>query len=102
MLLEMSDRDRAAALKSAGETRSVRAEVKQLLQCGSLTLLDVFERASENDLLAGIKVGTIITSLPPMGKVSTKRLMEEIGIAENRTIRGLGSRQREALIERFS
>jgi TfoX/Sxy family transcriptional regulator of competence genes len=37
-----------------------------------------------------------------MGKVKAKRLMEEYGIAENRKIRGLGSRQRRLLLERFS
>jgi len=37
-----------------------------------------------------------------MGKVSTNRLMEAIGIAENRTIRGLGVNQRKALLEHFS
>ena len=32
---------------------------------------------------------------------NTKKAMEEIGIAENRRIGGLGSAQKEKLIERF-
>ena len=39
--------------------------------------------------------------MPGMGKIATKRLMEEIGIAENRTLRGLGPRQRAELLARF-
>lgn len=101
-LPEMTDEQRTAALKRAGEARRLRAEVKQLLKTGSLSFADVLERAEEDDLIAGTKIKAIIVSMPHMGKVSTKRLMEEIGIAENRTIRGLGSNQRKALLEQFS
>lgn len=102
MLPETTDEQRAAALARAAEARRVRAEIKALLKSGSLTFDDVLERADENDLVAGTKVQAIIVSMPGMGKVATKRLMEEIGIAENRTLRGLGPNQKAQLIERFS
>ncbi len=98
----MTDEQRAAALKRAGEARRLRAEVKQLLKTGSLSFADVLDRAEEDDLIAGTKIKAIIVSMPHMGKVSTNRLMEAIGIAENRTIRGLGANQRKALLEHFS
>ncbi|NHZ70633.1 MAG: integration host factor [Proteobacteria bacterium] len=102
MLPEMTEEDRAAALARAGEARRIRAEIKQLLKTGSLTFNDVLERAASDDLVAGTKVQAIIVSMPGMGKVATKRLMAEIGIADNRTLRGLGKNQRAELIERFS
>jgi hypothetical protein len=37
-----------------------------------------------------------------MGKIKSIRLMEELGIADNRRIRGLGARQRQALLEHFA
>ncbi|MCP4304449.1 MAG: integration host factor [bacterium] len=98
---KMTDEQRAAALARAGEARRVRAEVKQLLKTGSLSLEDVFERAEENDLIAGIKVSAVVVSMPHMGKIKAKRLLEELGIAENRRLRGLGPRQKEALLESF-
>ena len=98
----MTDEQRAAALKRAGEARRLRAEVKHLLKTGSLSFADVLDRAEEDDLIAGTKIKAIIVSMPHMGKVSTNRLMEAIGIAENRTIRGLGVNQRKALLEHFS
>ena len=101
-LPDMTDEQRAAALKRAGEARRLRAEVKQLLKTGSLSFADVLDRAEEDDLIAGTKIKAIIVSMPHMGKVSTNRLMEAIGIAENRTIRGLGANQRKALLEHFS
>ena len=39
---------------------------------------------------------------PGLGKVKAFRLMEELGIAENRRLRGLGPKQREALLAAFS
>ncbi|MCL1594990.1 MAG: integration host factor [Actinomycetia bacterium] len=102
MLPEMTEEDRAAALARAGEARRIRAEIKQLLKTGSLRFTDVLERAEEDDLVAGTKIQAIIVSMPGMGKVATKRLMAEIGIADNRTLRGLGKNQRAELIVRFS
>jgi hypothetical protein len=102
VLPEMTDEQRAAALARAREARRTRAEIKQLLKSGSLSFSDVLDRAEEDDLVAGTKIQAIVVSMPHMGKVSTKRLLEEIGIADNRTIRGLGSNQRKALLEHFS
>lgn len=102
MLPEMTDEQRAAALARAGEARRIRAELKELLSTGSLSLGEVLARADEDPLVAGTKVHAVILALPGMGKISTKRLMEDIGIAENRTLRGLGTNQRAALLDRFS
>lgn len=102
MLPEMTDEQRTAALARAGEARRKRAEIKHLLKTGSISFSDVLDRAEDDDLVAGTKIQAIVVSMPHMGKVSTKRLLEEIGIADNRTIRGLGPNQRKALLEHFS
>lgn len=102
MLPEMTAEQRAAALERAALARRTRAEIKALLQTGSLTFTDVLERAKEDDLVAGTRVKQLIQSMPGMGKITTIRLMEEIGIAENRTLRGLTDRQTRELVDRFS
>ncbi|HHC07122.1 MAG TPA: integration host factor [Actinobacteria bacterium] len=96
---DVTDDQRRRALERAAEARRRRAEIKSLLSTGSLTLREVLERAEEDEILAGTKIGAIVGSLPGMGKVKTKRLLAELGIAENRRLRGLGSRQREALLD---
>jgi hypothetical protein len=98
----LSDEQRRQALAKAAEARRTRAEVKELLKTGSLRLSELFERADEDDLLAGLKVESLIAAMPGTGKIKAKRLMESIGIAENRRIRGLGSKQKEALLAEFS
>ncbi len=98
---ELSEEQRREALEKAAHARRVRAEVKQLLKMGSLTFTELLDRAEEDDLIAGIKVGSVLESIPGTGKVKAKRIMEQHGIAPNRRIRGLGTRQREALLELF-
>lgn len=99
---KLTPEQRRAALAKAAEARRVRAEVKELLKTGSLTFPEVLERAESDDIIAGTKVAAVVVSLPGVGKVKGKRLMEELGIAPNRRLRGLGTRQRQALLERFS
>ena len=84
---------RAAALAKAGEARRLRAEVKELLKTGSVTLVEVLARGETEDYIGGMKVQSVLESLPGLGKIKTKRLMEELGIASNRRLRGLGDRR---------
>lgn len=98
----LTEEQRRAALEKAAEARRTRAEIKELLKTGSLTLAEVMERAESDDIVAGTKVGAIVVSLPGMGKVKGKRLLEELGIAPNRRLRGLGKNQVAALLDRVS
>jgi hypothetical protein len=99
---KLTDEQRKAALVKAAEARRVRAEVKELLKTGSLRIPELFRRAESDDLIAGLKVESLIAAMPGTGKIKAKRLMESLGIAENRRIRGLGEKQKEALIAEFS
>jgi hypothetical protein len=98
---EISPEQRAAALAKAAEARRVRAEIKELLKTGSLTFREVVERAQSEEYVAGLKVEAVLESLPGMGKIGAKRLLESLDIAANRRLRGLGDRQRQALLEKL-
>ena len=98
----MTAEQRAKALEKAALARQKRAEIKQLLKSGSLSLGDLYEKAENDPIVAGIKVSAVLSSLPRVGKVKSKRIMEDLGIADNRRLRGLGDRQRAALLEEFS
>ena len=99
---QMSDDQRAAALERAAQARRLRAEVTELLKSGSLARQGLLDRAETEDLIGGIKVVAVLSSMPGTGKVKAKRLMEQLGIADNRRLRGLGDRQRAALLAEFS
>ncbi len=97
----LSPEQRALALEKAAEARRVRAELKERLKMGSLSLPEIFEAAETDDIVGKLKVLALLESLPGVGKVKARRTMEEIGIAETRRVRGLGEQQRRALLAAF-
>ncbi len=94
----LTPEQRAAALQKAGEARRKRAELKERLKLGSVSLAEVLAQSEHDELVGKTKVLAVLESLPGVGKVKARRTMEDIGIAETRRLRGLGSQQREALL----
>lgn len=95
----LTPEQRAAALAKAAEARTARAAVKARLKSGSLTLAEAL--ATKDDAVGKLKVVSLLESLPGVGKVKARKLMEEIGIAENRRVQGLGAQQKQALLEQL-
>ena len=48
-----------------------------------------------------MKVLSLLESLPGVGKVKARRIMDDIGIADTRRMKGLGANQRQALLEQL-
>ena len=69
---------------------------------GSITLAEVLDKSSSDDVIAKMKVQALLESLPGLGKVKAKRLMEELAIADTRRVGGLGAQQRQGLLSRIS
>ena len=69
---------------------------------GTLTLPELIEQADADIMIAKIKVLAVLESLPGVGKVTARRKLEELGIAESRRISGLGPQQRDKLLKEFS
>ena len=100
-LPELTDEERRAALVKAAEARRVRAEVKERLKMGSLSLPELLAQADDDVILAKMKVLAVLESLPKLGKVKARRTMDEVGISDSRRLRGLGTQQRAELVARF-
>lgn len=96
----LSPDQKMEALKKAQEMRSKRAELRIKLKEGSLTLVDVLE-SNDNEVISRMRVTYLLQSLPQVGKVTSEKVMREIGINENRRVQGLGRRQRELLLQRL-
>ncbi|HHT47976.1 MAG TPA: integration host factor [Firmicutes bacterium] len=92
--------EKKQALKKAQQVRSQRAKIRQDLKAGRTGIREVLEQV-DNDVVAKMRVAYLLESLPRIGKVRTRKIMNEIGIDETRRVQGLGSRQKQALIERF-
>ncbi len=97
---KLSDAQRKEALEKAKEARIKRAEIRDQLRNGKLTLKQVIDK--KNDPIIGrMKVSTLIETLPGYGKAKSEKIMSELQIAESRRLRGLGERQEAALLERL-
>ena len=94
----LSPDQRQAALEKAAKVRRERAEVKEQLKLGTLNLSELLQRADNDETVGKMKVLSVLESLPGLGKVKARRLMETVGISESRRLQGLGSNQREALL----
>ena len=97
----LTDEQRKQALEKAAEARRKRAELKAQLKSGKLTLKDILAR-SNDDTVGKMKVSTVLESLPGVGKVRAAKIMEKLDISATRRVRGLGAKQREALLGEFS
>jgi hypothetical protein len=93
----LTPEQRAKALERAAHVRAVRAEVKAELRAGTLSFTELLARADADEVVARIKVLSALESLPKIGKVKARRLMEQNRVAESRRLSGLGPHQRQAL-----
>ena len=97
-LPQMTEEQRAEALKKAAETRKARSEYRAKLKAGEITAKEAL--AQRDDPIVGkIKVAQFIQSFPGWGKARAEKLMAEIGIPDNRRVAGLGDNQAAKLAE---
>ncbi|HEX6445483.1 MAG TPA: integration host factor, actinobacterial type [Streptosporangiales bacterium] len=100
-LPSLTPEQRAAALEKAAAARRERAEVKNRLKHSGVSLADVIKEGQRNDVVGKMKVLALLESLPGVGKVRARQMMERLGIAESRRVRGLGANQIAALEREF-
>jgi DNA uptake protein ComE-like DNA-binding protein len=97
---QLTPEQRTEALKKAGEARTARAEIKARLQMGTMTLAEALESDDVN--VGKLKVLSMLQALPGIGKVKARQIMEDVGIADNRRVQGLGRQQKQKLLEILS
>lgn len=100
-LPELTPDQRAAALAKATLARRERAEVKERLKRGQVSIAGVIEQGQRNDAVGKMRVVTLLESMPGVGSVRARAIMSEVGIAMSRRVRGLGAIQARELVDRF-
>ena len=99
-LPQLTDEQRKAALEKAAQARHERAELREKIKAGKMTLAEVLD--SDDPIANRMKVSALIESLPGYGKAKAARIMDELGISATRRVKGLGARQREQLLDALS
>ena len=93
----LTDKQRKAALEKAAQARHARAELREKVKTGKVSLKEVLD--STDPIAERMKVSALIESLPGYGKAKAAKIMDELGISATRRVKGLGARQREQLLE---
>lgn len=96
----LTEEQRRDALAKAAAARRKRAELKEQLKSGRTTLKELLER--QDEVVGKMKVSTVLESLPGVGRVRARKLMERLDISESRRLRGLGAKQKENLLQEFA
>jgi len=97
----LTEEQRRAALAKAAEARKRRAELKAQLKAETKSLRELL--AQQGDEFVGkMKVSSVLESLPGVGKVRARKIMERLDISASRRVRGLGAKQKDALLSEFS
>lgn len=101
VLPELTPEQRQAALDKAAASRRERAEVKSRLKHSGATIADVLHQGAHNEVIGKMRVFDLLQSMPGVGKVRARQLMERLKISESRRVRGLGANQASALVAEF-
>lgn len=97
----LTPEQRQAALDKAAASRRERAEVKNRLKNSGASIMDVVHEGQDNEVIGKMRVVELLQSVPGLGKVRARQVMERLGIAESRRVRGLGIKQVAALQREF-
>lgn len=98
-LRPLSAQERSDALKKAAAARATRAATKERLKAGVLSIAEVLDSGGSEEAIARMRVSELLEALPGIGKVRAAAIMEAVGIAASRRVRGLGVHQRRALVD---
>ena len=98
----LTPEQRQAALDKAAASRRERAEVKNRLKNSGASIVDVLHEGHRNEVIGKMRVVDLLQSMPGLGKVRARQMMERLGIAVSRRVRGLGVNQVAALEREFA
>ena len=98
----LTPEQRAAALEKAAIARRERAAVKNRLKHSGASITEVLQQGRDNEVVGKMRVIDLLQSMPGLGKVRARQMMERLNISESRRVRGLGANQIAALEREFA
>ena len=98
-LRPLTPQERADALSKAAAARTTRATAKDRLKSGKLTIAELLSAGDSDDAIARMRIVELLEALPGIGRVRAAAIMDQLGIAASRRVRGLGVHQRRALVD---
>ena len=98
---KLSPEERSAALEKAKLSRQRRAQVKDQVRTGDLSIAQVLELSKSDEIIAKMRVLELLESKSGVGKIRAASLLEKLNISPTRRIQGLGRLQIEEILKEF-
>jgi guanylate kinase len=92
---------RRAALEKAKVSRKRRAQVKEQVKSGELSIAEVLDLAKRDEIVAKMRVLELLESKSGVGKVRAAALLDKLKISRTRRIQGLGRLQVDEILKEF-
>jgi guanylate kinase len=92
---------RRAALEKAKVSRKRRAQVKEQMKSGELSIAEVLDLAKRDEIVAKMRVLELLESKSGVGKVRAAALLDKLKISRTRRIQGLGRLQVDEILKEF-
>ena len=93
------EKSRAGTAKSA-ERRSARRQLRECIKQGQVEVPSILE--SQDEHVQTMRVEYLLLSVPRIGKKTAAKILDQLGYDAKKRISGLGSRQKETLLEAIS
>lgn len=97
----LTPEERSAALEKAKASRKRRAEVKEQVKNGDISIAEVLDLAKNDEIVAKMRVLELLESKSGVGKVRGAALLDKLKISRTRRIQGLGRLQVEEILKEF-
>lgn len=97
----LTPEERSAALEKAKVSRKRRAQVKNQVKNGELSIAEVLDLAKSDEIVAKMRVLELLESKSGVGKVRGAALLDKLKISRTRRIQGLGRLQAEEILREF-
>lgn len=101
MIPNLTKDQRLINLDRAMDARRRRAAVLSRVRTGDMTVPEVLELAESDERISRMSALTLLKAVPGYGLKRSQAVLAKLHIAESRRLRGLGEKQRAALIEHF-
>ncbi|CAN2200297.1 Gmk Guanylate kinase [Candidatus Nanopelagicaceae bacterium] len=98
---KLTPEERSAALEKAKLSRQRRAQVKEKVRTGDLSIAQVLELSKSDQIIAKMRVLELLESKSGVGKIRAAGLLEKLNISPTRRIQGLGRLQVEEILKEF-
>jgi len=98
---KLTPEERRAALDKAKASRQRRAQIKDQIKTGELSITQVLELAKSDEAIAKMRVLELLESKSGVGKIRAASLLEKLKISSTRRIQGLGRLQISEILREF-